>query len=78
LRGRLSLYKYQNGKKHFSTLAACSKQYLEAGNKIHAIFLQLSCWRTRGAKATLNAPFQQQQLTLCGYGVKDVGLSSNV
>jgi hypothetical protein len=35
--------------------AACGKQYLEAGNKIHAIFLQLSCWRTRGAKATLNA-----------------------
>ena len=58
--------------------AACSKQYLEAGNKIHAIFLQLSCWRTRGAKATLNAPFQQHRLTLCGFEFIDVGLSFNV
>ena len=40
--------------------AASSKHYLEAGNKIHAKILQLSCWRTRGVKATLNAPFQQE------------------
>lgn len=58
--------------------ADCSKQYLEAGNKIHAIFLQLSCWRTRGAKATLNASFQQQKLTLCGCWIKDVELYCNV
>ncbi len=53
--------------------AVYSKQYLEAGNKIHASFLQLSCWRTRGAKATLNAPFQQHRLTLCGFELIDVG-----